>query len=481
MTPARTPPHDVASESAIIGSVLLDNGTLDRLVALVKPEDFYVPRHRVIWQHIIAMAERGMAIDHVTLGASLRDAGDIERIGGAQVLISLTDAVVTTANAPSYAQLVGQLSVARRVVAAAQEIAARGYAGVTDFKAFIADARQSIADACGNAGAEDGGAQLLAEELKRVWTDVVEQRQPEGLVPTGMSTIDRICGGLWPGVLTVLAGRPGMGKSAFVLNVATNAALAGKRVLYMTLEDTRYFIAVRTLSRFAQIDNIALTMRAVRADQHRQLMEGFNAACGLTTLWVDDASGLSIADIRARVLAHRDQHGIDLLVIDHLLEIQEDAESETASVSRAARGCRDLVKELHVPGLLAHQLNRKVEDRADKRPALADLKQTGKVEEVARTVMFLYRPGYYEPDGDSRRDIQCLIAKANHGKTGMAKLWGNLAEMYIRGWEAGDGDFPGSSPGRPSEAPRPASAGKWRHTDGSPVDNRRRYGAPEEY
>ncbi len=478
----RIPPRDLKAEEAVIGSVLLDNAILASLVTIVRPEDFYAPQHRTIWEHIIALHERGSAVDHVTLGGALKDSHALERIGGAMALANLTDAVVTTTNAPWYARIVREQAVARRIVSAAQAIAARGYAGVTDFKAFVADARQIIVAAAGSVGAEDGGPALLEDDLRSVWEDVTQNRQPKGLVPTNIGSVDRICGGLWPGVLTVLAGRPGMGKSAFVLNVATNAALAGKRVLYVTLEDTRYFIAVRTLARFAQIDNIALTMRMVRADQQRQLIDGFNEACKLRNLWVDDASGLSSADLRARVLAHRDKHGIDLLVIDHLLELQDEGESETASVSHAARGCRDIAKELDIPVLLAHQLNRKVEDRADKRPALADLKQTGKVEEVARTVWFLYRPGYYEADGDDRRDIQLIIAKANHGKTGMAKMWGNLAEMYIRGWEHEDGEFPGSAPAREGDNNGKArtSGTRWKGVDGRPVESNR-YGRPEDY
>jgi replicative DNA helicase len=359
------------------------------------------------------------------------------------------------------------MSTARRIVHAAQSICVDGLSGITDINRFVADSRKGISEACGMFGTERGVAQTMDNDLRRVWSDVVEKKQPAGLIPTGISTLDRVSGGLWPGVLTVLAGRPGMGKSAFVLNIATNAALSGKRVLYITLEDTRYFVAVRLLARFAKLDNITLTMRAVRDDQQRALLDGYNRACGLP-LWVDDVRGLSSAEIRSRVMAHKDKHGIDLLVLDHLAEIREDAESETAIVSQAARGCADLVSELDIPGLLAHQLNRKVEDRADKRPTLADLKQSGKVEEVARAVWLLYRPGYYEENGEDRRDLWAIVAKANHGKTGVAKCWANLAEMYIRGWEQSDGEFPGMT--RPNEE---GSLRKWHKADGTPVNNQR--------
>jgi replicative DNA helicase len=468
----RAPPNDTVAEAAILGAVLIDNAQLARLVPLLRDEDFYTNAHRAIWQAMVAISTSGGVIDHLTLAAALREAGTFEQVGGALKLSELTNGIAAASGATAWASIVRDAAVARRVIYAAQEIVARGFASRGDVVTFAADARAAIVEACEGAQRSTTLPATLDVDMGQVWNDVTTNVEPEGLIKTGISSLDRIAGGLWPGMLTIVAGRPGMGKSAVGQNIATSAALAGKRVLFLTLEDIRYFVAVRQLARFAKLDNTRIAIRSIVDAEQSQLLHGYNAACGLP-LWVDDTPAMRVQDIRAKVLAHRDAHGLDLLVIDHLLEIEAEGESETAIVSRAARGVRDLVKELHIPGVLLHQLNRQVEQRAGKIPTLADLKQSGRVEEVARAVWFLYRPGYYEPDGEDRKDVQCIIAKANHGRTGMARLWADLSTMYVRGWELSDGDFPGARP-ESEKAERPT--GRWQKADGTPAAERPRSG-----
>lgn len=439
----KVPPHDAQAERALLGSTLMDNKVLLRVGGIVQPEDFYYEQHRRIFAAMRALASARTPIDPVTLGTRLLESGELDKIGGAMAINDLLDGTATAANAEHYAQKIAEKAVVRRLLYAASEVVATAYSGYEDFNAFVAAARESIVKAAVATQDTANAPRKIDEDLKEAWRNITEGREMEGVIKTGIDTVDRTTGGLFPGLLTVLAGRPSMGKSCVGLNIAINVAKQGKKVLLLTMEDTRYFVVLRLLARFADIDLQRLTLSMAGREDYPSIL---NAITKLTDLpfWVDDTSGLTVDQIRSRVAAHREEHGLDLLVVDHLLEIDADAENETLKVSKAAAGARDIAKELYIPVLLLHQLNRGVEQRSDKRPMLSDLKQTGKVEEVARQVWFLFRPAYYDGDGDeSRRDIQMIIAKSNHGRTGVAKLWGDLSRMYVRGWSRDvDGAFP---------------------------------------
>jgi len=438
-TNGRIPPYDQAAEDAILGAVLMDNAKMPVVSELIEPADLYVDANRRIYEAMCKLAQRGNVIDHVTLGNHLKERGDLERVGGPMALGALTDAVAVVSNVDHYARIVAENAARRRVLYAAMEVADSAYqASEGGFEAWLADTRATMAKAFTGAIKEGGAPRQIDEDLREAFADITERRTPEGLVPYGLSTLDAMTGGLWPGMLTVLAGRPGMGKSAAGLNIAINAALSGKKVLFLTLEDTRKFAVLRLMARFANVDLLRLVHRTVPDQDYSRLLEGI---CKLSDLpfWLDDTSGMSSAQIRSKVMAHAAEHGCDLLVIDHLLEVVENAENETQTVSRAAASLRDLVKEMNIPGLLLTQLNRGVEQRSDKRPTLADLKQSGKIEEVARVVVFLYRQAYYDDTDDPR--IEAIVAKSNHGRTGTAYLYGDMPRMHIRGWDREtDGD-----------------------------------------
>jgi len=434
----RIPPYDEIAEQAILGSVLLDNSKLPEVGAVINTDDLYVESHRRIYGAMIRLAGTGVAIDHVTLGSYLKESGDLQKIGGAMVLAKLTDSVSAVSNVGHYAQIVYEMSVRRKIIYAAMDVYSTGYIGQGTFEEWLIQARESMAKAFTIRGAGGSKPRKIDADLRDLYTDITERKEPEGLVKTGLSSIDKITGGLWPGIVTLLAGRPGMGKSAVGLNVVVNVALSGVPVLYLTMEDTRKFAVMRMLARFADVDLLRLIHRTVPESEFPWLLQGI---CKLSNLplWVDDTSGLSSAQIRAKVLAHAMENGCGLVVIDHLHEVIEDAESETIAVSKAAGGLRDLIKDMNIPGLLLAQLNRGVESRPDKRPTLADLKQSGKIEEIARIVIFLYRQGYYDQSDNPL--VEAIVAKQNHGKTGTAYLYGKLSRMHIRGWNSEiDGD-----------------------------------------
>jgi len=457
MAYSNAPPHDPDLEACIIQSVFQDPGLLPIITAVLTPEDFHFPSHYEYWRAILGVSTQGLPIDEKFVVAHLKTTGRYERAGGAKAYADITLATANTQHAESYAAQVRRYAVTRRIQQAAQRVLAAGYAEDLDHDAYANDSRSDVGSACDGAVVERSAPRKLDAQFTKIYADIESGTDPEGMVSTGIPAIDVGIGGLWPGLVHLIAARPSMGKSCLGLNIATNAALAGKNVLMFSMEDIAYFLAIRQLGRFSDVDTQLITQRKVPQGDFKKILHGITKCSGIP-LWVDDSGSLSTAQIRAKVLRHRDKEGLDLLVIDHLAEITERGEGETQIVSRAMQGVRDMTKELGVPCLLLHQLNRKVEDRVSKLPMLSDLKQSGKVEEAARMVGFMCRPGYYSGD-ESRHELQFYVAKANHGRAGIVKLWCDLSRMYIRGWEDADGEF--ISDATPQQ-PQKKQAAEWR-------------------
>ncbi len=435
MIPGRVPPYSLDAERSVLGAVLLNNSALAVAMRHVSPEHFYVEGLRRLYTAMIDVSKTGQPIDAVTVGNHLEQIGELEKIGGAMVFGGLTEHVATAANVGHYAKIVRSHAIVRKIIYAAMDIAAKGFAGVDNVPAYVEEANKTVLLASKDLDVGKG-PQHIDDTINEVFRDLEKGEEPKGLIKTGIDAIDDVSGGLWPGLLTVVAGRPAMGKSSFVLNIATNVALSGKKVLYITLEDARKYVVMRMMSRFADIDLTDLTLRRIHNDQWPKLVEASSRLSGKKPLWVEDTTGLTSSAIRQIVITHKMFHGLDLVIVDHLGEVYDDGDSDTQVISNATRAFRDLAKDLDIPVLLAAQLNRKVEERRDKRPILSDLKQSGKIEEAARVVWFLYRPGYYEPDGEDWKELELIVAKANHGKIGTLRLHSDLSRMYVRGWDA---------------------------------------------
>lgn len=440
----RVPPYNQEAETAIIGAILLNNQAFRKVSSMISPESFYLESNRRVFSAIIDLFNKAEPVDHVTLGGELIKKGDLEKIGGAMALDGYTRAVASIGNIEHYARIVEDSHTLRKMIYAASQIEAEGFSHSGDVSEFMASARKLINDIANSYKDRGNGPALIDAELDIVCAEILDgNKEPAGIVKTGHRTLDRVTGGLWPGLLTVIAGRPGMGKSAFVLNLAVNAALSGKKVLYITLEDTRRFVVYRMLSRFANIDLTDLTLgRLKEAEQFRNVLDARTNIYGKLPLWIEDSSGLTTQDIARIAHKHYDQHGLDLLVVDHLGEVADKGENETSITTNAARNIRDIAKGLNIAGVLCCQLNRGVEQRTDKRPHLADLRQSGSIEAIARSVWFLYRPGYYNGN-ENRPDMHLIVAKSNHGRTGLVKMYANLSRMFVRSWdEQFDGLWP---------------------------------------
>lgn len=441
----RVPPYDRTAEAAVIGSVLLNNAALADVRGKVAEEDFYVETYRRIYQAILELATHGDAIDAVTIAAELKRRGDYDRVGGAMAIDGLTDVVVTTANVQHYVGIVQRKAARRRMIYAAQQIVAEGFAEAEEESEYCSNAQKVITAASQSFRTGDGPLRL-DDDYKAIWNELQQPGDPPGLVKTGIDVIDRVTGGLWPSQLYVVGGRPSMGKTAFGLNLATNASLAGCKTLYVSMEDVRKFLALRNIARFADIDLHDLNLRRVKTtEQWRRVTDAVQRLAQQHPLWVEDSSGLTSATVAQIASAHYAMHGLDLVVLDHLGEFADTGESETSITTRATMRVRDIAKDLNIPVVLMCQLNRNVEARADKRPILSDLRQSGGIEQAGRNVWFLYRPAYYLPpsEAEGRHDLELLVAKASHSKTGRLKMWADMSRMYTRSWdESLDGLWP---------------------------------------
>lgn len=447
ITEGRVPPYDKMAEDACLGAVLLNNQALPVVRAVLSgAEEFYTEANRRIYTAMLRLASTGSPIDHVTLGNALIDSGDLEKIGGPPALEGLTESVATVANVGHYAKIVRDKASVRRMIYAAQQVVSDGFGYPDDVQSYLAGARKLITTASATTGC--GGPVRISEGLAAVFNELESGKMPPGLVRTGINNIDDLTGGLWPGLLHVIGARPAMGKSALCLNIVTNCALQGRPALYVPTEDVLMYAQLRELSRFGDVDLNDLMLRTVQDGDWRKLCDGAAKIHDLP-LWVDDSPGLSSEKIGQIAALHRQVHGLDLLVVDHLGELGDKGETQTEIIETAARGLRDIAKELGIPVLLATQLNREVERRPDKRPTMHDLRQSGAIEQIARVVWFMYRRGYYEQGCEDDPDTQLIVAKATHGKTGTIRLWSDLSRMYIRGWDLeSDGPFPEEKSGR---------------------------------
>ena len=435
MHEGRVPPYSSEAEKAVLGAILFNNEVLRSVMAHVKESHFYNEAHRRIYSMMLALKNQQTPIDHLTLGEALRDSGVLDKIGGVQALAGLTDAVSTVANIDYYSKIVAEKAARRAMIYAAQEVVSRGFMEHDETEEYLASSRQAVTLAAQYLSGVSKGPRHIDDDLYEIQKEILTGKKPEGVIKTGFRGIDYISGGLWPGFMHALAARPSMGKSLVAINIANNVSQRGEKVLYVTLEDTRKLSVYRMLARYAGLDLTDLTLgRLKESEQFACVTEAVVKLGGGKPLWVDDTAGLTSDAIVQICAAHMATEGLDLVIIDHLHEVTDKGESETVITTHAAQNFRNIAKDLNIPVLLVCQLNRALEARKDKRPTLADLRQSGAIEQVARVVWFLYRDGYYTGEQD-RRDFEWHIAKANHGRTGIVKMWVNLAHMYACDWD----------------------------------------------
>ncbi len=422
----RTLPHNLDAERSVLGAILLRNDAINAAVEVLQPDDFYREAHQLLLEHMIQLSERGAAIDLITLSEALDRADALEKVGGPAYITRLVDGVPRTTNVEYYAQIVKEKSTLRRLITEAGRIAAEAYDADRDASEILDEAERgifSIADARIGQGFTPLSA-LVDSAL-----DTVEKLQQfKSLVtgvPTGFYDLDHKTSGMQPSDLVIIAARPSMGKTSFVINMAQSAALEhGKVVGVFSLEMSKEQLFMRMLTSEARVDSQRLRQGMLL---ERDLPAIAQAAekLSMAKIFIDDTASIGVLEMRAKARRLKAEHGLDMLVIDYVQLMQgrgrfENRQQELTSISRSLKA---LAKELHVPVLILSQLSRAPDARADHRPQLSDLRESGALEQDADVVMFIYREDRYKgPEDQDTGEAEIIIAKQRNGPVGTVKL-----------------------------------------------------------
>jgi len=422
----RVPPHNLDAEASLLGAMLLSRDAVaSALERGVLPEEFYKPAHRHIYDAIRGLNTGGEPVDAVTVAEELRRAGTLEIIGGLDALLTLQNATPAITSADRYAKIVRDTARLRRLIGAASDIAEIAFNEPDDVDKAIDDAESKIFD-IGESQVGDNAVRvnvLIDETYANLENRVNNQELITG-VPTGIPDLDRVLLGLQPGTLNIIGARPAMGKSAFALGIAVHAAqTVNKPVLFFSLEMGKVELAQRILSSEARVDSTLLRQGRPANNDWTKI----NHAVGRLNipLIIDDSSGTSVGQIRAKARRTISREGsLALIVIDYLQLMGGDGrpENRQLEVSEISRKLKLLAREFDVPVLALSQLSRQLESRTDKHPTLSDLRESGALEQDADVVMFLYRAEIYDQDPNLKGSAEINIAKHRAGPLGMARL-----------------------------------------------------------
>jgi replicative DNA helicase len=422
----RVPPQNLQAEESLLGAMLLSKDAIAIASESLEPENFYKPAHGHIFEAITSLSAAGEPADPVTVADELRRAGLLDAVGGTATLVTLQAATPAISNAARYAKIIEEHALLRRLIGVAGEIAEMGYNLPDDVTKTI-DTAESMVFEVAQRRVTDSMApisDLLNENLDRIESLYDKGDSITGL-PTGFLDLDDLLSGLQPNALLVLGARPSMGKTALALGIATHAAIDARRpVLVFSLEMGQLELTQRMLCAEARVDS-----KKVRNGQLNESDWGKIAhATGRLAeapIWIDDNPNLTIMEIRSKARRLRSRLGdLGLVVVDYLqlMTGRSNAENRQVEVSEISRGLKILARELECPVLALSQLSRGLEMRADKRPMLADLRESGSIEQDADVVMFIYRDDVYNADSPDRGTAEILVSKHRNGPTGMVRL-----------------------------------------------------------
>ena len=414
----RTPPQDVAAEQSVLGGMLLSKDAIADVVEELKPADFYRPAHETIYDAILDLYGRGEPADAVTVAAELTRRGELGRVGGAPYLHTLLQSVPTAANAGYYARIVREQAILRRLVEAGTRIAQLGYAGDGAVDEIVDRAQAEVYAVTERRTRDDylPLSQIMEATLDEI--EAIDSRSGELVgVPTGFTDLDQLTNGLHPGQMVVVAARPGLGKSTFGLDVARSAAIHHQLpTVIFSLEMSRTEIAMRLLSAESRIHLHHLRTGGMSEDDWNRLARRMGEVSA-APLFIDDSPNLSMMEVRAKCRRLKQRNDLRLVVVDYLqlMSMGRRYENRQQEVSEMSRALKLLAKELEVPVIAISQLNRGAEQRTDKRPQLADLRESGSIEQDADLVILLHREDAYERESPRAGEADFIVAKHRNG------------------------------------------------------------------
>ena len=413
-------PHNREAEEAVLGAVLIYQEVFFELAQKLKSEDFYIIRNRWVWDAFSTLIERRQNIDLLTVSAALNEKNHLEEIGGTAYLTTLINQTPTSLHAQAYAEIVEENAMRRRMLEAANQMAQHAYDRGKSINTLLDEAEKAVFGLSERRITYDLQPiqDVLGDYYDRI--DHLSQRPDEIFgVPTGLFDLDKILGGLQKSDLLIIAGRPGMGKTGFMLSVAKNAAQKHKKhVAVFSLEMSNEQLIQRLIAQETGID----TQRLRSGQLHDDEWSKFNMAIEVlsdTHIWLDDTPAITPLSLRTKCRRLHMEHQLDLIIVDYLQLMSGDlrTDNRVQEVSYISRNLKVLARELNVPVLVGAQLSRAVEQRADKRPVLSDLRESGSLEQDSDIVMFIHRPDAMEPDNPRQNVAELIIAKHRNGPT----------------------------------------------------------------
>lgn len=426
----KVPPHSIEAEQSVLGSMLIDPESWDKVAELVTETDFYNRSHQTIFRAIVRLLNTNQPIDLITVSEELEKHDELDDAGGFAYLGELAKNTPSSANVASYAQIISERAITRELIGVAHEIAEIGYNPEGRNSADILDLAESrvfeIAErrTGENEGPRDVGA-VLGKTIDRLEELVKTNKEVTG-VTTGFTDLDKKTSGLQPSDLIIVAARPSMGKTTFAMNLVENAMMAEEKpVLVFSLEMPSEQIMMRMLASLSRVDQTKIRTAQLDDEDWARISNTMAMLKDKDRLFVDDSSGLTPMDVRsrARKLA-RERGGISLIMIDYLqlMRVPSLSENRTLEIAEISRSLKALAKELEVPVVALSQLNRTLEQRADKRPVNSDLRESGSIEQDADLIMFIYRDEVYHENSEDKGIAEIIIGKQRNGPIGTSRL-----------------------------------------------------------
>ena len=421
----RVPPHHLDAEKSVLGAMLQSPDSVMLAQESLKPEDFYDPAHKEIFDSMMYLAQQGRPVDLITLDEELNRRGRLDGVGGLDYLIELSQFVPTTANTGAYIRIIDEKSTLRKLINAASEITQKSYAAEEETSDILAEAEKHIYDITMRKGGE------LLQPIQSVLLDTYDRIEElarnkgkiEG-VPTGYPDLDRMLTGMHPGEFILIAGRPSMGKTSIGMNIVENAAIRhGAKVAVFSLEMPAEQLVMRMLCSEAKVDMQSVRRGTLTMEDWERLTDAM-VPIARSQIYIDATSGLSVPEMRSKARRLQMEHGLDLIMIDYLGLMSGSGKfnSRQEEVSGISRALKSLAQELRVPVIVLSQLSRANAGRSDHRPILSDIRDSGAIEQDADVVMFIHRESYYDPETEKKNIAEVIIAKQRNGPLGTVEL-----------------------------------------------------------
>ena len=425
----RIPPQNIEAEQAILGAMLIEREAISKVVELLRPEDCYREAHRLIFSAMLELFNKNDAVDMVTIIELLRKGDKLEAAGGISYITSLANSVPTAANVLYHAKIVEEKALLRQLINAATNIASLGYEGNEEVTNILDTAEKTILSV--SSRRMGGEFTPIKSIIFDAFTKIEQLYASKGSI-TGLSTgfkdLDRLTAGLQPSDLILIAARPSMGKTAFVLNIAQHIGIKEKKaVAFFSLEMSKEQLVQRMLCAESTIDSQRLRIGELEPNDWTKLVAGADRLSS-APIFIDDTSGITVMEMRSKCRRLKIEYDLQLIIIDYLQLMQgsskkggsENRQQEISEISRSLKG---LAREIGVPVIALSQLSRNVESRQVKKPMLSDLRESGSLEQDADIVAFLYRDDYYNPDSEQKNITEVIIAKHRNGPVDTVQLY----------------------------------------------------------